>query len=121
MRHQTCVEISYPSYQRCAESIYYSVCIWLSRCFDEDALTKTTHHCATENYSFFYFMGKLLTYNNILPQGQLRSKRLASLVSSLSSVHCNTLQILKFYIFFSKNTSTIVNVLFMLYTFIMSQ
>lgn len=47
-------------------------------------------------------MGKSLTYK-ILPQEQLRSKRLASFVSSLSGVKCNTLintmHILKFYIF----------------------
>jgi hypothetical protein len=39
----------------------------------------------------FSFMEKMLMYNKILPQGQLRSKRLASLVSSLSNVECNAL------------------------------
>jgi hypothetical protein len=39
----------------------------------------------------FSFMEKMLMYNKILPQGQLRSKRLASLVSSLSNVECNSL------------------------------
>lgn len=58
-------------------------------CSDGNALTSGTPVLCFANY-IFSVRGRFSTYDIFLPQGHLRSKRLASLVSSLSEVNCNT-------------------------------